>query len=340
MCSTASTMPMEGKKATNKKSRKVAELEAEVQESKAKVKNLEAQVEAFKAQLQQSVSNGADVEDAKAASTENGLHAATAKLELQAQELHTRVQRTGDALQSCIDDPKCNPAKCAGDEQDNSVLRGGLDCKSNPTKGVGKQGRHPVIDRANVGSNCLDNLSAGMFYAAYGPVGTCVSFNSKEAGKRRTDYSFVEGDPRDGTITKLIIAHQHLADLQYGVIVGKRMRCVGSSCYVYKQGYCIKCPRKVFRRKSEDEANRDDFSKFYNCCIKGATHYFHSHTGEDKICDSAFRNTDEGPPGAFTEINSANAMLKPSYRCWDGIDETDSAGKKAQEVGDAVMKAA
>jgi len=118
------------------------------------------------------------------------------------------------------------------------------------------------------------------------------------------------------------------------------MKCVGDTCHVFKTGLCIKCPKNVFRDDKEQKAEQEDINKFYDCCIMGRTRYRQGSSGNasQSNCRSEFRNTDEGPPGAFTEINSATATLKPSYRCWDG-SESDVAGKFAMEAAQDMMKA-
>ena len=107
------------------------------------------------------------------------------------------------------------------------------------------------------------------------------------------------------------------------------------TCHVFKVGLCIKCPGDVFRNRKEQIATQEDANKFYRCCIMGQEKY-EKDDGSLASCHTVFRSTNEGPPGAFTEINSASATLKASYQCWDG-DESDEEGKIAKEGADTVI---
>merc|ERR1712054_35576 len=90
--------------------------------------------------------------------------------------------------------------------------------------------------------------------------------------------------------------------------------CDGSSCHVFKTGYCIKCPLDVFRDMREKEATQQDINKFHFCCIMGGTKY-EMDNGDKVDCDDAFRTTGGNPPGAFNATNHAFAALKPEYEC-------------------------
>jgi len=246
----------------------------------------------------------------------------------------------------CADDPNCNPAKCAGDKQDNSMLRGDLDCESEPFEGK----------ETHKGNKCIDNLSSGMFFiSSTGGGGQCVDFGDKRSSTRVTYSDSVNPDsPRFGTISKMIVAHPDKTSKKYGLIFGKRMTCVGSKCFVFKQGFCIKCPQEVFKSTRESHADSDDYIKFSQCCVHGKWNYIAAN-GTMFKCHADFRSKKdshgnyEGPPGAFTAKNSADAKLKPSYQCWDGQStekdarDADGAwakvGKLAHKLAEDLMKA-
>jgi hypothetical protein len=240
----------------------------------------------------------------------------------------------------CADDPNCNPAKCAGDTQDNTVLRGDLDCESGPLEGK----------EMHKGSSCIDNLSSGKFYVSGGNgQGQCVDFGQLRAFRRLTFRDYKPKTPRAGTLSKLITAHPDKTAKRYGLIFGKRIRCIGTACHAFKQGLCIKCPAEVFKSNREHRADADDFAKFHNCCIRGLRKY-KVENGTQIDCIAKFwEDTSEGPSGAFTARNSADAVLKPSYHCWDGqstvTNERDAdgkwgkTGKVALELAEDLMKA-
>jgi len=216
--------------------------------------------------------------------------------------------------QHCVDAPNCNPAKCHGSAQDNRVMYGNLDCEGAPQHGWD----------TNQGSKCLDNLSAGKFYVSgTDGKGRCQDFDTAAAFSRKTTYDNT-GGARDRTISKFFSGHPHKTPKTIGVISGKRIKCEGDTCYVFKVGYCIKCPRDVFRKDKERDATQEDISKFYNCCVMGNQKYTRDN-GSQQHCDSAFR-TGVYAGGAFTATNNPTAELKPQYKC---DDEDDVAAAEA-----------
>ena len=233
----------------------------------------------------------------------------------------------------------CNPAKCYGAYQDNSWLHGGLDCESDP---VTTQGNN--IQGGN-GSSCLDNMSGGAFYAVniHG-LGGCYAFTSSSALARKTIKPTDPTSARYGVITKLFTTHPHGSGTQYGLIVGKRLMCSGTSCHVFKVGMCIKCPGPVFQSKAEQDVTQQDINKFVNCCVLGHSKETKSKgkkTNQMSHCPSGWSSTDANgnTVGAFTAFNTASSTLKESYRCWNGTN-TDVDGKKAQDSADAIITAA
>jgi len=219
---------------------------------------------------------------------------------------------TGEKL--CVNVPNCNPAKCHGSTQDNSLMYGNLECETDPVSGVS----------ANTGALCLDNLSSGKFWVSrIDGQGRCHSFGDDAAFRRKTFEDRTANSPRYGLISKLLTGHPNYASRNVGVISGKRITCTGDVCHVFKTGYCIKCPGDVFRESQEQQATKEDINKFYQCCVMGGDTY-KKDDDSTANCHSAFRDG-----GAFTAYNNASAVLKPDYIC-TGED---------REKAEAMMKA-
>merc|ERR1711865_325243 len=93
--------------------------------------------------------------------------------------------------------------KCRGNAQDQTQLKGTLDCESNPFKNKAK----------NKGSACLENLSSGKFYnASADGQGSCKPFNSKGAIGSTTIFDRTSNQPRSGLVTKAFVAHPNKAN--------------------------------------------------------------------------------------------------------------------------------
>jgi len=216
--------------------------------------------------------------------------------------------------------------KCRGNAQNQTQLKGTLDCESNPmsNKAVHK------------GSACLDNLSSGKYYnARANGVGQCRPFNNKGAFASITIQDQTSNQSRSGLVTKAFVAHPNKGNRAVGVFGFKRVLCNknGGQCATFKNAVCIKCPEPIFASIYEVDATMEEKSKFIDCCVLGHKQYQVPRPPqngkkeeqlqamgitkeqlkamkEPRDCPASMRGT-----GAFTARNDAAAGLKEAYKC-------------------------
>jgi len=203
-----------------------------------------------------------------------------------------------------------NEAKCAGTGQNNTLVEGSLDCELNPED----------KNDAHKGSACIDNLSTGNALTTQASKKSkCVTFNSEKAIFGVTQFSKKTSTGKN-IVTKLMLAHPHKANKDIGVFAMKRMLCDDGGCSVFKAGYCVKCPGKVFDDKSQQRANSSELGKFFDCCVMGHSTYTDSEDGtDDNECPSGWT------AGAFTSpdgspSNDPLATIHADYVCTNGDD--------------------
>jgi len=212
--------------------------------------------------------------------------------------------------------------KCRGNAQNQTQLKGTLDCETNPDSKGGKA--------KNKGSACLDNLSSGGYYRSTSSGrGQCRQFNSKGAFGSTTLKDLTSNQPRSGLVTKAFVAHPNQANRAVGVFGFKRVLCNknGGQCATFKNAVCIKCPGRIFAKIYEGDATVEEKSKFIDCCVLGHKQYQvppPRQNGkamgitkeqlkamkEPRDCPASMRGT-----GAFTARNDAAAGLKEAYKC-------------------------
>jgi len=158
------------------------------------------------------------------------------------QQLLTRIKAVkakalGESIASRGPVPS-NGAKCAGDKQDQSQLKGTMECDSVP-------GPEP--------KNCPDNLSGGGYWqcGAASQGGRCTSFSGNNAIKRQAiivlpDHYKTKGQACQDVVTKGAVAHPHQAERNVGLLALKRVKCDKKdppTCEVYKTTVCISVPK-------------------------------------------------------------------------------------------------
>jgi len=143
------------------------------------------------------------------------------------------------------------------------------------------------------GNACPDDLSMGKFWLAKNSngKGDCKPFDeTKYVNGAVSVVPSSVSTAHSGMVTKMKVAHPHMADTRVGVLAAKRIICSGSVCEIFKAVNCFKVPSSdgfKFASSQEWEATDAELKEF-----------------AEKVTANA-----------WDDAGTANAEIKSTWKC-------------------------